>query len=48
MVWTQHLEELSLPSIMAPVGNMLGRVPLFPLFLNGDPTPIIQHHMMNQ
>ena len=30
---------------MAPYNNVLGRVPLFPLFLDGNATPTIPHHL---
>ena len=30
---------------VAPLNNVLGRVPLFPLFLDGNATPTIPHHL---
>ena len=30
---------------VAPYNNVLGRVPLFPLFLDGNATPTIPHHL---
>ena len=30
---------------VAPYSNMLGRVPLFPLFLDGNDTPTIPYHL---
>ncbi len=30
---------------MAPYNNVLGRVPLFPLFLDGNATATISHHL---
>ena len=30
---------------VAPLNNVLGRVPLYSLFLDGNATPIIPHHL---
>jgi hypothetical protein len=44
---TIKLYELSPTPILfvAPYNNVLGRVPLFPLFLDGNATPTIPHHL---
>ena len=53
LVFLCTFEELHLPArgpmdlilFMPPLNNVLGKVPLFLLFLDGNATPTIPHHL---
>ena len=46
--YKQAVRSLWSTWLQPTVENMMGRVPLFPLFLDGNATSTIPHHLQNQ